>query len=306
MKSNLAAILLVLACAGLGIGLWMQNQNHIVQTKDLAKAINSYSNRVTTLEEMLQQDGLVRTNLESSLIADRLRASNDLAVAQTTLAGIAASRDKALADAKLKADAVAAAAAAIEERDKKIHELEGQNKDLDKASEDLHSRITDLGTQIVAIQKKLDSSEGDRRTLQNELKELQKQKEELERRLSDLAALKEQVRTLQENLSIAKRLELMRVGIYDFINKKGGERMVTPLPPGPPAPIPNKPLDVELHQNGPVRIISPALTNAPATNVPAVRAPAANVPATNPLVVRAPGTNAPAIRAPSTNVPPVR
>jgi hypothetical protein len=101
----------------------------------------------------------------------------------------------------------------------------------------------------------------------------------LERKLSDLASLKEQVRVLKENLSIARRLDFIRQGLYDVLGQKGGAHMITPLPPSPPVTNTNKsPLDVEIHQSGAVKINSPAATNAPFTNAPPARPPAGNPP----------------------------
>jgi TolA-binding protein len=282
MKSNLAAILLVLACAGLAIVSWLQYQTHASQTHHLDTTINNYSNRVATLEETLDQDKSVRSILESNLVAIQLKASNDLAVAQTKIASTAESLDKAQAEAKAAAAAVAAAAQAIDEKNKKIAELEGQNTELDKQSSDLHSAITNLEAQIRDTQKKLDASDGTNKLLSEQLERLRAQKEELERKLSDLASLKEQVRLLKENLSIARRLDYIRQGIFDFVNQKGSGRMMNPLPPGPPAVTnTNKSLDVEIHQSGGVRIISPATTNAPAAGAPSSSAPAARLPSTN-------------------------
>ncbi len=279
MKSNLAAILLVLACAGLGIVLWLQLQTHASQTQHLATTINSYSNRVATLQDLLDQDKSVRAILESNLVAIQLKASNELAVAQTKIASTSESLDKAQAEAKAAAVAVNAAAAAIDEKNKKIAELEGQNANLDKEANSLQNSLTNLEAQIRDTQKKLEASDGTNKFLSDELKRLQAQKEDLERKLSDLASLKEQVRLLKENLSIARRLDYLRQGIFDFVNQKGSGRMMNPLPPSPPAVTnTNKSLDVEIHQSGAVKIIPPASTNAPPSGAPAVRLPSTNAP----------------------------
>jgi len=279
MKSNLAAILLVVACLGLGAVVWWQYQSHTDQTQNLGKALNSYSNRVSTLEDMLAHESSDKANLSNDMVAVGLKLSNDLAVAHTTLSTTSKDLDKAQADAKASAAAVAAAAAALAEKENRIKELEGQKTDWDKESSDLHLSISNLEIQIQAAQKKLDAAVGDRELLVAELKVLRAQKEELERRLSDLASLREQVRTLKENLSIARRLQFIQQGFYDLISQKGGGRMVNPpLPPGPPGAATNKSLDVEFHQTGDVKINSPAATNAPATNTPAVRAPSSSAP----------------------------
>jgi hypothetical protein len=92
------------------------------------------------------------------------------------------------------------------------------------------------------------------------LKELQAKKDELEKKFNDLAALKEQVHYLKEQLSIARRLDWIRRGIYETLNERGGQRLIHPPPPAPPPT--NASLKVELRQSGGVKIQAPAPTNS--------------------------------------------
>ena len=274
MKANLAVILAILACAGLGVVLWQQNASHAVQKQELDKTINSYSNKVSDLEGKLSDERSVRTTLETNLAATQLRDSNELATISATLSAKEASLVAANMEAKKQADAVALAAAKIDERDKKIAELEAQKSDLDKESNTLHSAITNLDAQIKATQEKLKTTEGKNELLTAELEHLRAQKAELERKLSDLASLQEQVRTLKDNLSIARRLDFLRQGLYSAFSQKASEHMINPLPlVQPPTPPGAKSLDVELHERGPVKINSPSSTNPPATNAPPASAP---------------------------------
>jgi len=94
-----------------------------------------------------------------------------------------------------------------------------------------------------------------------ELARLQAQKDELESKLYDLAFLKERIKTLRDDLSIARRLDWIHRGIYDAIAQKGGERLSRPLLAGQPAA--NDMLDVELQQHGGAMIVLPPATNAP-------------------------------------------
>jgi len=264
MKSNLPIIFLVLVCLGLGIYLWKQNQDHAVHAAELQKTVISQSTRANDLEEKLNLQVLTNTILETNLAAVQVKYSNELAAAEASLSITSSNYDKALIDKKVADDAVKAASAAIAERDAKIKELEGQNVSMDKASGELRAQITSLEAQINAAKDKLAKAEGDEGLLLAEVKRLESQKEELERKLSDLASLKEQVRLLRDNLSIANRIDWLRRGLYDTM--KGGQRLITPQPPVPQPPVPpptNKSLDVEIHQTGGVRINSPAPTNAP-------------------------------------------
>ena len=90
------------------------------------------------------------------------------------------------------------------------------------------------------------------------MKDLQARKDDLEKKFNDLAALKEQIHTLREELSIARRLDWIRRGIYETFNQKGAERL---LHPAGPLPVnTNWSLNVELRQNGGVKIEAPPPT----------------------------------------------
>jgi chromosome segregation ATPase len=99
MKSNLAAILLVLACLGLGAVLWEQNQKHADQTQSLDQTITSYSNNLTSLKGQLTVQGFARTNLEINLAATQSKASNDLAEVRAMLSTTSARLEKSQEDA---------------------------------------------------------------------------------------------------------------------------------------------------------------------------------------------------------------
>ncbi|HZM03400.1 MAG TPA: hypothetical protein VFC44_10270, partial [Candidatus Saccharimonadales bacterium] len=88
------------------------------------------------------------------------------------------------------------------------------------------------------------------------LKRLQAEKADLEKKFNDLAVLREQVHKLKEELSIARRLDWIRRGIYETFNQKGGERLIHPVHPLPATNNPS--LNVELRQDGGVKIQAPA------------------------------------------------
>jgi len=244
-----------LSCLAFVCILWAQYQKHAEETAKSVQTIASYSNHVGTLEDNLAQQVLVNATLETNLAATKLKASNDLAAIESTLSTTTSSLEKAQAEVK-------SAEAAMAEKDKKIAELADQNTELDKESYDLRGSITILEGQIQATQKKLDSSEGDKKLLLAELARLQAQKDELEKRLSDLAFLKATVRKLQDDLAIARRLDWIRRGIYDTLAEKGGERLIHPMLAGSASA--NNALDVGLQQNGGVMINPPPSTNSPA------------------------------------------
>jgi len=94
-----------------------------------------------------------------------------------------------------------------------------------------------------------------------ELKRLQSEKAELERQFNDLSTLRTQVAKLKEELSVSRRLEWIRMGIYGNQEKKGAERL---LAGATPANTNNYNLNVELKQDGGA-VIVPRQTNANST-----------------------------------------
>jgi uncharacterized protein (DUF3084 family) len=149
----------------------------------------------------------------------------------------------------------------------KIAELENQNQVLDKRALDLSSELTNLTTQISATEKKLAASEGDKAFLEKELKRLMTEKTELERQFNDLTVLRAQVAKLKEDLSIARRIEWIRQGLFANSDQKGAQKLMQGV--GAPTtqaratpPRPKYDLDVEVRSDGSVRVIPPA-TNAP-------------------------------------------
>jgi chromosome segregation ATPase len=155
-------------------------------------------------------------------------------------------------------------------RDAKITELEVQNQALDKKAVDLSTAITNLTTQIQETKRKLATSEGEKGFLDKELKRLMAEKAELERQFNDLAVLRAQVSKLKEELSVARRLEWIRQGLFASTDQKGAQKLMqAPAASQVKALKPAYDLNVEVNANGSVKVIPP-LTNRPAaTNPPA-------------------------------------
>jgi chromosome segregation ATPase len=153
---------------------------------------------------------------------------------------------------------------AVAERDQKIAALETQNRELDEKAIDLSAALTNLTTQITETQRKLDASEGDKAFLEKELKRLMAEKAELERQFNDLAVLRAQVSKLKEELSIARRLEWIRKGLFAADEQKGAQKLMQLNSPAAAAARTNTyDLNVEVNADGSVKVIAP-LTNAPA------------------------------------------
>ena len=256
----LIAILIVVAL-GLSAGLYYKHNDSLKRANNDEKTITVLSNTVLNTQQELTRQEQVNEQLQQ-MVVDRtkqlLETSNTLVTVNATLAQV---RE----EAKSAADT---AAADLAKRDARINELETQLDDLSKRMTDLNGQITGLDTQIEDMQRKLEASEGDREFLLAELRRLQEEKNSLERQFNDLAMLREQVRKLRDELSISRRLDWIRRGLYGTL--KGAER----LQRGLDEPITggtNFDLNVELRESGEVQVV-PQGTNAP-VETPALEQP---------------------------------
>ncbi len=248
MKALIAILLLV--CVALGAGLLYRHNNAQSESKQQTETINQLTAKTTETEKKLAEQTAVNSVLDKDLAArtqQLLETSNTLITVTATLAKV---REEAQV-------AATNAAADIAKRDARINELETQRDDLTKRMTDLNSQITGYEGQIADVQRKLSASEGDREYLLRELKRLQREKNDLEKQFNDLAMLRDQVRKLRDELSISRRLDWIRRGLYGSL--KGAERLQS----GPTLPSTNQNFDlnVELKESGGVNVVPQ--TNAP-------------------------------------------
>lgn len=258
MKGRVGIIILVIVCVGLGIGLLVRHKQAVHENVVAQDRILNLSNNVVQTQLKVDELNTVNRTLETNLFG----RTHELENVSNSFVSVSATLAKTQAEAKQAADA---AAAEMAKRDAKIAELQGQNDDMTKRMLELNSSLGNLEKQIAATEKKLASSEGDREFLMRELKRLQGEKAELEKQFNDLAVLREQVSKLKDELSLARRIEWIRRGIYGTAAQKGAEgltRLAQPAPAGT-----NVDLNVELKQSGGVKIQSstnaPAVPNAP-------------------------------------------
>ena len=229
-----------------------------VEKKQVATILdisNKLDQTSKNLDEQVQVNSTLQGNLEQRK-RDLLDTSNSLV---KVTADLARTRNEAQAAAE-------AAKAELAQRDQRINELETQRSDLTKKMDDLTLNIDKLGLQIADTEKKLTASEGDREFLLKELKRMQAEKAELERQFNDLSVLRAQVAKLKDELSISRRLEWIRMGIYGAQERKGAEILMTGVNNAPAKP--KFDLNVELKQDGGATVV-PTQTNAgPATTQP--------------------------------------
>src|SRR5262249_5856952 len=131
-------------------------------------------------------------------------------------------------------------------RDAKIADLESQNQALDKRAFELSTAITNLTKQIEETKRKLAASQGEKGLLEGELKRLVAEKADLELQFNDLKILRAQVAKLKEELTVARRLDWIRRGLFAGNEEKGAARLMQASSSRPPAaPATNYNLNVE-------------------------------------------------------------
>jgi septal ring factor EnvC (AmiA/AmiB activator) len=256
MKAAIVILIILSVLMGGGL-LWRHTTADRLHKQDLSEKID-LTNQLTEVKGKLDDQEKMGSFLQKNLdqTAQKLaERSNEVVRLSGTLA-------KTQQDAQAAADA---AKAEMAKRDAKINELEAQNTALDKQANELKGAIGNLEKSIAETEKKLAASEGDREFLLKELKRLQAEKAELERQFNDLAVLRAQVSKLKDELSIARRLEWIRMGIYGMQNVKGAERLLSTnwaaVPGG------KFDLNVELKQDGGATV-APTKTNAGPVTLP--------------------------------------
>ncbi len=254
MKSNLSIVILIVVGLLLGVALLYRHGLAENQKKKDQATILQFSNdwvqttgkleEQTKVNETLMTNLAVRTEEVISFSNSFLQTSNALVKAQ--------------ADAEVE---IAKREVEITKREQKIVQLESERDELDKKMTGLNTSLTGLQTQIADTERKLAASEGDREFLLKELRRLQAEKSELEKQFNNLAVLRAQVSKLREELSIARRLEWIRQGLYGE-PRKGGEILQSGF--AATAPKTNYNLNVEIRQDGSVNVLPPP-AEAPAT-----------------------------------------
>ena len=230
MKNRIGVIVLVLVlvCVGLGIALIAIKKQAADQQRDFAEKNGALSNNLVQATTSLigrskSMPFWKATGTSGSKAFDAL--TNNYSKLPANLSQI--SNNLAKTEAALKTSQEETA-----KRDAKIAELEAQNQALDKQAVDLSTAITNLTTQIEETKRKLAASEGEKGFLEKELKRLMAEKAELERQFNDLAVLRAQVSKLKEELSVARRLDWIRQGLFASTDQKGAQKLMQ----GPAAP----------------------------------------------------------------------
>ncbi len=252
MKPNALIALLLIVAIGLGIGLYVRHQKAETRYREYEASIQQLSNQWNQTSAKLVEQQKVNVILETNYVVRTVEAEG------LTNKLLAISNQLTQTEIAMKA-AAKAAEEEIARRETKIKELENQNDGLSKSMDDLKGNITSLEAKIAETEQKLATTQGEKEFLIKELKRLQAEKAELVRQFNDLAVLREQVRHLKEELSISRRLDWIRRGLYGDV--KGAQRLQEGFKTAPPKT--NYNLDIELKRDGASSIKSPANQTVP-------------------------------------------
>ena len=269
MKNRIGviALVLVLVCVGLGIALIAIKNQATEQQRDFAVKSDALSNNLVQANEQLGQE----KQKNAELVTERDKQKKELEDWAGNYSKLSSNLSEVSNNLAKTEVALKASQEETAKRDTKIAELETQNQALDKQAVDLSTAITNLTSQIEETKRKLATSEGEKGFLEKELKHLMAEKAELERQFNDLAVLRAQVSKLKEELSVARRLEWIRQGLFAANDQKGAQKLMQGMAPSQASKA-HKPvydLNVEVTADGSVKVIPP-LTNRPAaTNPPA-------------------------------------
>src|SRR5262249_29470498 len=237
MKNRIGAIVLILLCLGLGIGLIASRKQASDQQQQDTERIETLSNNWVKTHSELEEQKQVAAMYEKDLDTEKKafgEMSNNFTRVSTDLSQTSAKL--ATTEAALQANKQELA-----KREAKIVDLENQTQDLNKQATDLSNQLTNLTTQIADTQRKLAASEGDKAYLDKELKRLIAEKAELERHFNDLTVLRAQVAKLKQEMNIARRLEWIRQGLFAKAEQKGAQQLMQGAGTPPSAAKPPKP-----------------------------------------------------------------
>jgi chromosome segregation ATPase len=267
MKNLIGVVILAVVCIGLVVALVTAKRTATQEKRKDTDTILFHSNQWEKTRADLEDHKQVIQNLEKDIESRKQQYGNltnkytDITTKLTDVSTTLAKTEQTLKQTE----------AEVAKRDAKIAELETQSQNYEKQAIEYSVALTNLTTQIAETRRKLTASEGDRAFLEKELKRMMAEKADLERQFNDLTVLRAQVAKLKEDLSIARRIDWIRKGLFSSADQKGAQQLLQHGPGTPPASeaTTNRyDLNVEVNADGSVRVIPP-LTNSPTGTTPA-------------------------------------
>lgn len=233
-------------CGLLLIGLLYRHTIAYHEKGKNVATIAHYSNQWVQTSEKLREQTAVNLAMEREFGTqgeELVTLSNSLVTATADLATARSQAEEASANARQR----------IQQQEARIVELESQRDEVAKTLTELTASISNLETQITETKQKLAESNSNRDGLMAELKRLQAEKAQLERKFYDLAMLRQQMRALRSELSMNRRLEWIRRGLYGSL--KGGELLHKQVASASPAPS-KVDLEVEVGRERAAKVVS--------------------------------------------------
>jgi len=256
-------VMVVLAAAACVLGyLWLETGRKAEREGTV------YRGKITELEDA----AVMQTTKFEEAQAANIRLTQDVKnleeqvqIAATTLSS-ASNQVTALEARVVEAgEAARKAEAEIALRDQKIAKLEVERDDLTGQMNSLNEKIVQLEGKITTAEGQLVAARGDRSFLLKELTRMQAEKAELERQFTDLAVLRDQVNRLQNELAVARRVDLIRAGGYAGQQLKGAGLLHSKqFKQTPVAATRSYDLDVEIKADGSAPTVT---TNRPSVKV---------------------------------------
>jgi chromosome segregation ATPase len=266
MKTRIAFVLALLVCAALGIGLYVTGDKAAKEKSADNEHMANLTNQLVSTRQNLDDE-----KQKSLALQEDLKKQADALAEATNAFARAKEKMEAKLEATIKQSEaeLKASQQKVAERDSRIAELEAQNQTLDLHADELSTAITNLNNQIADTRQQLAAAKGDNAFLTSQLNRLIAEKSELERQFNDLSVLRAQVAKLREQQAIARRLDMMRRGVYANIGKKGGEiLMELSKTNGAAGQRPAYDLNVEVSADGSLKVIPPITDHGAGTNSP--------------------------------------
>ena len=286
MKFKVIIAVLAVACIGLGIAFFsvssakkQADEQHVADVS----SINVFSNQLAATSKHVDDLNQVNLTLSNDLLSAQQQVTSG-GEQLTQLSNSLTAASAALVDAKASLSETKTSLASAQEQVVKLNihitDLDARNKALDDQVDSMSNELAQLTAQIEDTKSQLASTKNQLTDTKSQLadsqtnaafldRELQKQlaqKVELEHKFNDIVALRAQVKKIQDEMFVTRRLQLMK---YDTGGKKGAELLVQHNWPAKPSVSKQQPvnydLNVEVGSDGSVRVIPPlGGTNSPA------------------------------------------
>tara|TARA_Y100001934_G_C12385099_1_gene795110 strand:- start:3979 stop:5130 length:1152 start_codon:yes stop_codon:yes gene_type:complete len=216
---------------------------------ELQSALQKAKSDALAAREAVAKARAAAEEADKLIAAERAKTEQAKVEAATKLANLEKSKDTAIAALDKR---VVKLATDKEELNKTVTNLNGE---IGK----LNTTITTLKSQMATAEKELETTKGDKEFLLKELQRMQTDKEEMENHMNDLEFVREQLSRLKTERNVARRIELIRKGVY-LTGHKGAKWMVARTR-GQAKPkmeagekIAPSPLEVEMKKDGTVSI----------------------------------------------------